>query len=135
VPLSLGPLPPHLRELVARWIDEQYRAHPPTANDPILGGLHLFDDWESGYYLDLAGNLYELNVQSGVTRLDDDRTRIMLIVASAKKWPELGEWLLPRPSGSSYCRSCQGTGFLPPPLPSRVQCWDCLGLGWKSIDS
>src|SRR5262245_38826178 len=129
MPLSLGPIPPHLRELIRRWIEEDRQANPSRTEAPI-NALIITGGPGGCSYLDADGEVWDwYQGEDGFTRVEDGPRKVGTIAIAAAHRPELAAWLPTRPRGAPTCPVCAGGGWLPPPH-SRLQCPECVGLGW-----
>src|SRR5438876_838439 len=129
MPVSLGPMPPHLRMVVSRWIEEGRRTHPPRTEEAI-NALFITGGPGGCGYLDAAGEVWDWYLgDEPFSRVEDGPRKVGLIAIAADYLKELASWLPARPADAPTCRACGGGGWLPPPWP-RVQCPECVGLGW-----
>jgi hypothetical protein len=129
VQVSLGPLPPQLREVLGQWIEAGRRADPPAV-DERFNGLFIYGGPIFCCYLDAAGELFCWGAwDDTVERLEDGPQKVGIIAIAAEYKPELAEWLPDRPPDAVTCGQCGGSGRLNPPGP-WIQCPECAGLGW-----
>lgn len=128
--VSLGPLPPHLRAVVAAWIDEG-RATEPTSVDDSINARYLVGGPGGCSYLDADGEVWDRFLDDdGFTRAEDGPRKVSIIGYAATRLPALAAWLPARPPEARPCPVCGGTGQGPPQHPQLAQCWECVGLGW-----
>jgi hypothetical protein len=75
MPLSLGPMPPGLQELVERWIKDGRGANTPT-NDPVCEALFICGGPGACCYLKASGDVLRWDMWDDVvTTMDDVPTR------------------------------------------------------------
>jgi hypothetical protein len=131
MPISLGPMTPHLRVVVSRWIEEGRRTHPRRTEEAI-NALFVTGGPAGCSYLDADGEVWNWDPwDDSFSRVEDGPRKMGLIVIAADYLKELASWLPARPADASTCHVCRGCGWLPPPWP-RVQHPACSGLGWVS---
>jgi hypothetical protein len=130
VPTSLGPMPPSLQQLVERWIEDARSADRPY-EEPVSNALFIYGGPVFCCYLKASGEVLKLEEWDDVvaTSLDDGTEKLSTIVCAAEQRPELAQWLPVRSAHAQDCESCNGKGWLQPPLP-RIICTACSGLGW-----
>jgi hypothetical protein len=127
--VSLGPMPPRLRCIVAGWIEAGRRKTPQETDDEI-NAIAISGGPAYLTYLDADGEVWILELgEQAFKQLGDGPMKVASIAAAADKKPELSEWLPRRPFGAIDCTQCAGRGWWLPPLP-RVICNECHGLGW-----
>jgi hypothetical protein len=127
--ISLGPMPPELRETVGRWITEGKASHPATVSEPF-NAVVIQGGPDGACYLDADGQFWSWDAWDNVfTRVEDDLTKVGLIAVAAEHLPELAAWLPRRPPEAMDCAICKGSGRSLSPGP-QMQCQECVGLGW-----
>jgi hypothetical protein len=132
--VTLGPLPPQLRALVARWIEEGRHSNPPRTDDR-LNAVFLGGGPGGSSYLDAAGTVYIWDGwDDSVRKVEDGLEKITIIVEATECRPELMAWFPERPDQALTCQQCAGDGWLPPPWP-KVVCFKCSGLGWLIFET
>jgi hypothetical protein len=125
-------MPAHLREVIARWIDEGQRRDPPDVDARI--NARLVDGGPGGCsYLDANGEIWDCDLwgdDDTWVRMEDGPQKVSIIVWATELLPELAAWLPARPPNAVTCRLCAGTGKAPPIVRGIDHCWECVGLGW-----
>ena len=130
---SLGPMPPSLQELVERWIEDARRTERPT-EDPVSDALFIYGGPVFCCYLKASGEVLHWDAWDDiVTTMDDGPDKVSTIVCAAIHRPELAAWLPVRSPHTHDCESCEGKGWLRPPLP-KIICTACSGLGWLVLE-
>jgi hypothetical protein len=131
MPVSLGPLPRHLQELLRRWIQDQ----PPRSweQPPVRDGLLLHDALGVSCWLSATGDLIRWHESDNVLTKVVGPEKVRLVCEAIPHRPQLADWLPPRPAQAHDCELCESRGWLLPPLP-RVVCSLCSGLGWLPIE-
>ena len=128
--LALGPMPSGLMEIVSRWIDQGRQSDPPTT-DNRLDALFIYGGPVYCCYLDAEGEAWLWDAwEDDVTRVQDGPTKVGIIAIAADRRNELAAWLPRRPAEAVNCRRCASGGWLLSPWP-RIQCPECVGLGWR----
>ena len=121
VQVSLGPMPPRLREALGRWIEAGRCAEPPTV-DERCNGLFIYGGPVFCCYLDADGVIRKWDAfDESVEVLADGPDKVGIVAIAAGHLPELAVWLPQRPPTAMECGPCGGSGWLRRPLP-RIQC-------------
>jgi hypothetical protein len=126
-------MPPNLQELVKQWVGDGRRTDPPT-EDPESDAVFVYGGPGACFYLKPSGDVLRWDMWDGVgTTMDDGPAKVSVIVCAAQHRPELAAWLPVRPPHAHDCDSCDGRGWLRPPLPEII-CSACSGLGWLLLE-
>jgi hypothetical protein len=131
--LLLGPMPDAVALVVRRLVAEAQAG--PCNTDERLNGYMLTGGPSGACYLDADGNVWnkwwslDASQDGAIELVPDGPLKVGLVAIGAWHVPDLAAWLPSRPNDATNCALCQGSGWLPQ-LQSRVQCFECHGLGW-----
>jgi hypothetical protein len=122
-------MPEAVRRAV-QWRIAQTDLSERPEGDEWLSGLFLAGGPGGCSYLEAGGVVWNWSAwDESIELVPDGPVKVAVVALAAKRLPELEAWLPARPSEASDCQPCQGSGSLPPRL-NRLQCPECLGLGW-----
>jgi hypothetical protein len=130
--LLLGPIPDAVRDVVRRLVAEARPEHPYA--DERLNGYALTGGPSGACFIDADGEVWNCHwsdLGETVEHVPDGPMKVGLIAIAAERVPELAAWLPKRPADAAQCKTCSGSGHLPPPI-AWIQCPECHGMGWAA---
>ena len=111
----------------------EYLAGPGDELAPLArryNALPVYRDIGGTLFLSPSGEVLSLG-QTDENTLRPEKSvewRTVAAVAAAERYPELSCLLPVRPTSTSDCATCGGSGRV---APRNLRCGNCWGLGWK----